>query len=179
MIRRKAFNILTALSGLFHSRELAGSQAGRIIQFSVEADGCRYSLWMWDTIIYAFSARRAFTNEYIDIQQRDLCNECERLVTEAVCQCCAVRYIITLLHHWNLCSVQFVFWRPIMLYNDLISNNVTLTNADAFRWTQPSSIPPPFLGAKMSITSDEVNFLVYRYLQESGLSHFLSAVNML
>uniref|UniRef100_A0A8C1WK75 Transducin beta like 1 X-linked n=1 Tax=Cyprinus carpio TaxID=7962 RepID=A0A8C1WK75_CYPCA len=26
-------------------------------------------------------------------------------------------------------------------------------------------------GAKMSITSDEVNFLVYRYLQESGFSH--------
>lgn len=24
----------------------------------------------------------------------------------------------------------------------------------------------------MSITSDEVNFLVYRYLQESGWSHF-------
>lgn len=35
---------------------------------------------------------------------------------------------------------------------------------------QPSSRPPPFHRAKMSITSDEVNFLVYRYLQESGLS---------
>lgn len=64
-----------------------------------------------------------------------------------------------------------------MLYKDLISNNVTLTSTDAFRWTQPSSIPPPFLRAKMSITSDEVNFLVYRYLQESGLSHFLSAIS--
>lgn len=41
-----------------------------------------------------------------------------------------------------------------------------------FRWTQPCSIPPPFLWAKMSITSDEVNFLVYRYLQESGWSRF-------
>lgn len=41
-----------------------------------------------------------------------------------------------------------------------------------FRWIQPCSIPPPFLWAKMSITSDEVNFLVYRYLQESGWSHF-------
>lgn len=40
-----------------------------------------------------------------------------------------------------------------------------------FRWTQPSGRPPPFPRAKMSITSDEVNFLVYRYLQESGLSH--------
>lgn len=29
---------------------------------------------------------------------------------------------------------------------------------------------PPFHWAKMSITSDEVNFLVYRYLQESGSS---------
>lgn len=35
---------------------------------------------------------------------------------------------------------------------------------------QPSSSPPPLHWAKMSITSDEVNFLVYRYLQESGLS---------
>lgn len=31
--------------------------------------------------------------------------------------------------------------------------------------------------AKMSITSDEVNFLVYRYLQESGLSHLHLIVN--
>lgn len=116
MIRRKAFNILTALSGLFHSRGLAGSQAGRIIQFSVEADGCRYSLWMWDTIIYAFSARRTFTNEYIDIQQRDLCDECERLVTEAVCQCCAVYYIITQLHHWNFAVSIFVFFRDPLCF---------------------------------------------------------------
>lgn len=36
-------------------------------------------------------------------------------------------------------------------------------------WTYPSSRPPPFGWVKMSITSDEVNFLVYRYLQESGL----------
>uniref|UniRef100_A0A8C5ADB4 Transducin beta like 1 X-linked n=1 Tax=Gadus morhua TaxID=8049 RepID=A0A8C5ADB4_GADMO len=35
------------------------------------------------------------------------------------------------------------------------------------------SPPPPstFCPTKMSITSDEVNFLVYRYLQESGFSH--------
>ncbi|KPP78329.1 F-box-like/WD repeat-containing protein TBL1X-like, partial [Scleropages formosus] len=34
-----------------------------------------------------------------------------------------------------------------------------------------SSSPHTLRWAKMSITSDEVNFLVYRYLQESGFSH--------
>lgn len=38
MSSREAFNILTALSGLFHSTELAGSQKGRIILFSMQAD---------------------------------------------------------------------------------------------------------------------------------------------
>uniref|UniRef100_A0A8B9GMB6 Transducin beta like 1 X-linked n=1 Tax=Astyanax mexicanus TaxID=7994 RepID=A0A8B9GMB6_ASTMX len=35
----------------------------------------------------------------------------------------------------------------------------------------PSFVPRPPRWVKMSITSDEVNFLVYRYLQESGFSH--------
>lgn len=160
MSSRKAFNILAALSGLFHSTELAGSQKGRIFQFSMKAHRCRYSLQMWDTVVYAFSARsaRAFTSEYIDIQQRESCNECEQLGTEAVCQCCALwlYYIIMQLRHWKFATKM----SHIDQHTDAV-----------FRWRQPCSIPPPFLWAKMSITSDEVNFLVYRYLQESGWSH--------
>lgn len=38
MSSREAFNILTALSGLFHSTELAGSQKGRMVGFSAQAD---------------------------------------------------------------------------------------------------------------------------------------------
>lgn len=126
----------------------------------MKAHRCRYSLQMWDTVVYAFSARsaRAFTSEYIDIQQRESCNECEQLGTEAVCQCCALwlYYIIMQLRHWKFATKM----SHIDQHTDAV-----------FRWRQPCSLPPPFLWAKMSITSDEVNFLVYRYLQESGWSH--------
>uniref|UniRef100_A0A3B4BVK7 Transducin beta like 1 X-linked n=2 Tax=Pygocentrus nattereri TaxID=42514 RepID=A0A3B4BVK7_PYGNA len=65
---------------------------------------------------------------------------------------------------------EFITTRSSSFHQSL-PHPTTVCSLSCREGAYPSFVPHPPRWVKMSITSDEVNFLVYRYLQESGFSH--------